>query len=158
MNKYPQADPSCPNCAALSARIDSLEALVKSLGEEVARLRSRKPKTSRTSSKPPSSDTPWDKAEDSKPSPSEKKQGGQSGHKGKNRPPASLEDISETHMVKPTSCGSCSAPLMGNDPSPRLHHVIDIPRVSPKIIEYQLHQLECPECGKSTRAGLPTGV
>ena len=157
MKERPQADPSCPNCAALSDRLDALEALVKSLGAEVTRLRSRKAKTSRTSSKPPSSDEPWDKGASKRP-PSGKKRGGQPGHKGKNRAPASPSDVDETHSIMPALCGSCSAPLTGNDPNPRLHQTIDIPPVTPKIIELQLHQLRCTKCGESTRADLPKGV
>ena len=135
----------------------SLKVIVEKQGVEITRLKAQLQRTSRTSSKPPSSDAPWDKGA-SKRSPSGKKRGGQPGHKGKNRPPASPGDVGETHSIKPTLCGSCTAPLTGNDPNPRLHQTIDIRPVTPQVIELQLHQLRCTKCGKSTRADLPKGV
>ena len=35
---------------------------------------------------------------------------------------------------------------------------VEIPPIKPIIIEHRLHQLECLECGKSTRAKLPFDV
>ncbi len=165
MDERPEPDPSCPSCAALSARLDRIEGLVREQalviakqGEEIERLKARKPKTSRTSSKPPSSDGPWSKAGRSKRAASGKKRGGQPGHQGKTREPAAPEDVDEVKMLKPEQCSSCKAPLTGDDPSPRLHQVIDIPTVALEIVEYRLHQLECVRCGKATRAALPQGV
>jgi len=60
--------------------------------------------------------------------------------------------------VKPDACGSCSGPLIGDDPLPRRHQIIDIPRVKPMACEYQLHALECSNCGEITKAALPEGV
>jgi len=175
----PEPDPSCPSCAALSARLDRIAELVgeqalviakqgeviakqgeviAKQGEEIERLKARKPKTSRTSSKPPSSDGPWSKYSGSKRAGSGKKRGGQPGHKGKTRKPAPPEDVDEVKMVRPEHCGSCNAPLVGDDPSPRIHQVIDIPSVDPEIVEYRLHQPECMQCGAATRAALPGDV
>jgi hypothetical protein len=41
---------------------------------------------------------------------------------------------------------------------PYRHQQVEIPPIQPIIIEYRLHELECQECGKSTRAKLPEGV
>jgi len=41
---------------------------------------------------------------------------------------------------------------------PYRHQHVEIPPIQPIIIEHRLHQLECQECGKSTRAKLPEGV
>ena len=138
MTDLPSPNPSCPGCIALMKELMSLKVIVEEQGVEITRLKAQLQRTSRTSSKPPSSDAPWDKGA-SKRSPSGKKRGGQPGHKGKNRPPASPGDVAETHAIKPTLCGSCSAPLRGNDPNPRLHQTSDIPPVTPKIVELQLH-------------------
>ena len=61
-------------------------------------------------------------------------------------------------MVKPGQCGSCDAPLSGDDPDPLHYQVIDIPPVKPHVTEYLLHKWTCAGCGKATRATLPTGV
>jgi Family of unknown function (DUF6444) len=83
VDKRPESDPSCSSCAALSARLDGIEELVREQvlviekqGAEIERLKARKPKTSRTSSKPPSSDGPWSKTSRSKGAASGKKRGG----------------------------------------------------------------------------------
>ncbi len=156
--KRPQPDPSCRSCAALSERLDELEVIVRDLGAEVTRLKARKPTTSRTSSKPPSSDAPWSKGARRKKKPSGKKRGGQPGHKGQRRRPTPPEGVREAKAVKPGECRSCCEPLAGDDPSPQIHQVVDIPPVEPFVLEYLLHKLKCSRCGTSTRASLPEGV
>jgi transposase len=48
--------------------------------------------------------------------------------------------------------------LSGSDAEPRIHHVWEIPPVSPHVTEYRLHALRCRGCGHVTRAALPEGV
>ena len=131
--------------------------VIEKQGAEIDRLKARKPKTSRTSSKPPSTDAPWAKNA-SKKKPSGRKRGGQPGHKGAQRKPAPPEDVDETKMVKPSHCSSCTEPLFGEDPNPWRHQIIDIPPVKPYITEYVLHRLTCEGCGEETKAELPPGV
>jgi transposase len=137
--------------------VNDLREIVAKQGAEIERLKARKPKTSRTSSKPPSSDAPWAKVRSPKKR-SGKKRGGQPGHAPHQRPEVPPEDVDEVHCVKPESCSSCSAPLEGDDPSAVRHQIIDIPEVVPQVLEYELHRLTCSACGASTRAGLPDGV
>ena len=158
MADLPDPDPSCPSCAVLVEELRKLQRVVEKLGSEVERLKARKPKTSRTSSKPPSSDGPWPKGKGSKRPPSGKQRGGQPGHKGTTRKLAPPEDVDETKSVKPDTCSSCSGPLTGDDPMPRRHQIIDIPPVKPVVTEYQLHALECSSCGETTKAALPEDV
>jgi hypothetical protein len=35
------------------------------------------------------------------------------------------------------------------------HQVTELPPIQAQIIEYQCHRVVCPECGESTRAGVP---
>jgi len=149
----------------LTGRLDEVEGIareqavvIERLGAEVTRLKAREPTTSRTSSKPPSSDAPWSKGARRKKKPSGKKRGGQPGHKGQRRRPTPPEGVSEVNAVKPGECRSCSEPLAGDDPSPQNHQVVDIPPVEPFVLEYLLHKLKCSRCGTSTRASLPEGV
>lgn len=152
-----EPDPNCPSCASLANELSALRKVVEKLSGDVERLKARKPKTSRTSSKPPSTDGPW-KKHAAKPKPSGKKRGAQPGHKGVQRKPAPPEDVDDTKMVKPEHCGHCSSPLSGDDPNPARHQIIDIPPIKPHITEWELHRLTCSGCGESTKAALPDGV
>jgi transposase len=69
-----------------------------------------------------------------------------------------VEDVDEVVVLKPEQCRGCHAPLLGDDPSPFHHQVIEIPPIKPVITEYQWHQLVCPECGETTRAPWPADV
>ena len=61
-------------------------------------------------------------------------------------------------MLKPEQCTHCQAPLLGDDPTPWRHQVIEIPPMKPVVTEYQWHQLVCAACGEVTRAPWPEGV
>ena len=135
----------------LRERVNDLLGVIERQGVEIKRLKARKPTTSRNSSKPPSSDNPF-VSRPSKRMPSGKKRGGQPGHLGKGRYQAAPEDVDEVKVVKPDQCGSCSALLTGEDPSPRRHQIIDIPPVDPTILEVQFHTLLCDSCGAETKA------
>ncbi len=157
MSSELKPNPECPSCALILDELQKLMAVVEKQGAEIERLKARKPKTSRTSSRPPSTDAPWAKPK-SKRKPTGRKRGGQPGHKGKGRDLAKPEDVDETRMVKPSQCKCCSARLTGADPNPLCHQIIDLPPVNPTILEVQLHALTCDECGESTRAELPADV
>lgn len=157
MEPLPEIDPSCPGCANLLSRLTELERVIEKQGAEIERLKARNATTSRTSSKPPSSDAPWARERPPRKR-SGRKRGAQPGHAPKQRKPAPPEDIDDVQCVKPEVCSSCSAPLTGEDAIPVRHQVFDIPPVVPRVVEYQLHRLECAECGLTTRAGLPDGV
>ncbi|QDV05531.1 Transposase IS66 family protein [Planctomycetes bacterium Poly30] len=131
--------------------------VVEKLSGEVERLKARKPKTSRTSSKPPSTDGPWTKRF-SKKKPSGKKRGGQPGHKGVQRKPAPPEDVNQSNDVLLESCRKCSSRMVRTGATPLHHQVIDIPPVKPRIDEWLLHVSQCTGCGSTERASLPAGV
>jgi transposase len=69
-----------------------------------------------------------------------------------------VEEVDEVVVLKPDQCSGCHAPLLGDDPMPFRHQVIEIPPIQPVVTEYQWHQLVCPDCGESTRAPWPQGV
>jgi transposase len=130
---------------AALARIAALEA-------EVAQLK----RNSTNSSKPPSSDPPGVGREPQKPT--GKKRGGQPGHEGHKRkllPPGKVDVVVP---LVPKECDGCGANLRGRDTDPRRHQVIDIPPITPTVTEYQLHALNCDECGATTRAQLPLDI
>jgi len=153
----PRIDPECHGCAEQATKLAELQAVVEKQGAELERLKARKPKTSQTSSKPPSSDGPWTK-HGPKRKPSGKKRGGQPGHKGAQRKPTPPADVDEVHAVRPGSCKKCSSPMVSTGSDPIRHQVIDIPPVKPRVDEWLLHEGLCSGCGSTERAALPAGV
>jgi transposase len=68
------------------------------------------------------------------------------------------EQVAEIHVLKPCTCRRCGNALAGDDPSPYKHQVIEVPKMTARVDEYQLHTLICEGCETSTRAALPEGV
>jgi len=69
-----------------------------------------------------------------------------------------VEEVDEVVVLKPDQCRGCHAPLLGDDPSPFRHQVIELPPIKPVVTEYQWHQLVCAVCGEVSRAPWPKGV
>lgn len=89
---------------------------------------------------------------------SRRKRGAQPGHPGHARPLLPPEQVSEIVTLLPAVCAHCGRPLVGTDPTPQLHQVVEAPPLSPHVTEYRRHQLVCKDCGLATRAELPAGV
>jgi transposase len=136
----------------------SLLAQVQALAAEVADLRERANRNSRNSSRPPSSDGPEAPPNPSRQDKRGRKPGGQPGHPGTNRKLVPIEQVKESHAVKPEMCRHCGHALESDDPKPHRHQVTEIPPVVAEVTECRLHKLACPACGKETRAELPAGV
>ena len=135
----------------LEARVAALEATVQQLQEQLQQH-------SRTSSRPPSSDSPEALAKRPRRQPTGRRPGGQPGHEGHARGLVPVEQVDVIVPVKPERCRHCQQPLQGEDQQPQRHQVTEIPPVKPVITEYQLHQLVCSACGAATRAEVPPGV
>jgi transposase len=139
--------PSCPECTKLRSEIDELRA-------ELKRLKQQLNLNSSNSSKPPSSDPPWQRRPPS--SPSGRKPGGQPGHPGHFRTP--LQPTSVLVYV-PASCESCGHALSQEpapaDPSVLRHQVLELPQQPIEIVEHQSHARTCPCCGHVTRKPIP---
>jgi transposase len=69
-----------------------------------------------------------------------------------------VDDVDEVVAYKPTRCAGCGALPLGDDPVPYRHQVTELPIVKPKVIEHQVHCLDCPRCGKRNRDELPPEV
>src|SRR5499433_3427461 len=119
-------------------------------------LEERLNQPSRNSSRPPSSDPP--PSQRPKRLRGQRRRGGQPGHPGQTRTLRPVEEVDEVVVLKPERCSGCHAPLVGDDPTPFRHQVLEIPPIKPVITEYQWHQLVCSECGATTRAPWPEGV
>src|SRR5512132_2266725 len=136
---------------ALERRMAALEATVQQLWEQVQQ-------TSRTSSRPPSSDPPQALGKRPRREPTGSRPGGQPGHEGQARALVPEEEVDIVVPVKPERCHHCQYTLQGEDPQPQRHQVTEIPPMKPVVTEYQLHRLVCPACGEETRADVPAGV
>ena len=141
---------------ALEARVETLASMVHALQEQVCTLQEQLHQTSRNSSRPPSSDPPQP-YRPSRPG-GKRRRGGQPGHPGHTRTLLPVNEVDEVVVIKPEECIQCHAPLLGDDPTPWRHQVIELPPITPVVTEYQWHQLVCAACGEVTRAPWPTGV
>ena len=129
---------------------------IRHLEQSVARLS----RNSSNSSRPPSSDPPGMKKGNKK-AKSTRKQGGQPGHKGKNRKFLPIEAMDKIHDIFPDRCEHCQSPFSQTliDPlaKPVRHQVFDLPAIVPFKEEYRCYSLLC-QCGHSTAASLPVQV
>ena len=138
----------------LKQQVTVLQKQVDSLEVEVTKLREQVTKNSKNSSKPPSSDPPYQRKYP-KQEPSGQKKGGQKGHAGKGRKLKPPEQVNRIVVSKPAACKACGALLLGEDQQPRRHQVIELPKVEAQVIEYQLHSLTCCACGVHNQAEWP---
>ena len=142
---------------ALRQENDELRSQLTSLATELASLRERIGRSSRNSSKPPSSDGPGFKPPERRKG-SGRKRGGQPGHPGSGPELLPIERVDEVVEHHPNACRRCGTLLHGEDPDPLRHQVIEIPPIAPVVIEHLLHRLVCPCCSTSTCATLPAEV
>lgn len=138
----------------------SVQMLVRVLSERLEQLEEKLGQNSQNSSRPPSSDGFGNqpKAEDKKDKREKRpnRTAGDTSRQAHKLYPS--EDCSAVHEQIPTVCGACGAALRGVDAHPHRHQVVEVPPMSPQVIEYRLHQLTCEQCGAQTRGGLPEGV
>jgi hypothetical protein len=66
-----------------------------------------------------------------------------------------VDEVVEHH---PDACRRCGTLLEGEDADPLRHQLIEIPPITPLVIEHRLHRLVCPCCSSSTGATLPADV
>ena len=141
-------------------RIEELTVQLNALASRVAQLEEQKGRSSRNSSKPPSSDGKGFRSTggEEKSKGTGRKRGGQQGHPGAGRELLPTEQCQEVIIHHPSHCEACGEALVGDDPEPLRHQVVDIPPITAFVIEHQLHRLICPHCQSSTCASLPVGV
>ncbi len=142
----------------LLARVRELESVVvgqrrviAEQADRIAELERRLGRDSSTSSRPPSSDAPWDKQPAKKRSSrsrSGRKPGKQPGGASVSR--SLVEDPDETFEVAPDRCARCARSLDGAAEAARVRRqVVDVqPPPPPKVTEYQLVSRRCGGCGQ----------
>lgn len=142
---------------AQQEELQQLRAQISTMATELANLRERISRSSRNSSKPPSSNGPGFKPPERRKG-SGRKRGGQPGHPGHGPELLPIERVDEVVEHRPDACRRCGSLLQGEDPEPLRHQLIEIPPITPMVIEHRLHRLICPCCSTSTCASLPPEV
>lgn len=139
---------------SLLEKIAQLEARIKTLEVENALLRNKK--NSSNSHLPPSQDIARPKRNQSLRERTDKKVGGQPGHKGTTLECSSEVDEIIKHM--PSSCSNCGNELC-DAPEVFLsaRQLVDIPPIAFTRIEHQLYQKQC-SCGHTMQGDFPKHV
>ena len=147
--------------ASERARADSLALQVAALVAQVEDLRRQLGKDSSTSSKPPSSDSPYKKK------PRDRSLRGRSGRKPGKQPGAQSSTLKQTDnpddtvRCGPAACGCCGHDLTGEPVlgTPQKRQVFEAsPPPPPTVTEYQVAAKQCPDCGEISVGLAPAGV
>jgi len=136
---------------AVQDYIRDLQKRVKELQGQVETLQGRLDQTSQTSSKPPSSDSPFKKPE-RKPRKSGGKRGARKGHRGTG---PTLLSPTEVHWIEPGPCACGHGELVSLEPY-YTHQVIELPPIKMDIHHFILHQGTCRGCGRQLKAQVPS--
>jgi transposase len=147
--------------AELAARLAEAYRLIAELTARVEQLERQAGRDSSTSSRPPSSDSPYKKKEPRDRSLRERgkrRPGKQPGEPGTTM--SLVDDPDERFEYPPAECCGCGAGLAGEEVvAQRRHQVTDIePAPAPKVTEYVAQAKECPCCGAVTEGELPAHV
>src|SRR6059058_3926443 len=143
---------------ALATQIEELAQQLAKPGEVLQELQARLAKSSRNSSKPPSSDGYGKvKRTTSLRKSGDKPNGGQPGHEGQTLMASEPLDRVETYAV--SSCAHCQASLAALATGGyEERQVFDIPAIR---IDGTAHRAEikvCPACGNANKGAFPAGV
>jgi hypothetical protein len=142
---------------AQAARIDELVAGHAALAGRVQELERQAGRSSRNSSLPPCRDSPDARKQRPKKQ-SERKQGGQPGHRGTHRKMVADPDRVVEHW--PSACAGCGQAIVDSDRvcdgDPVAHQVSEI-IVRVEVTEHRRMRVPCA-CGCRTLAELPAGV
>jgi transposase len=144
---------------ALGREIAKLRQENAGLKQEVAELQRQLGKNSSNSSKPPSSDgfKKRPRIKGSLRGISEKKSGGQAGHKGDTLRRVDTPDIIKRHEA--TRCAHCQAGLtVGMASGVEKRQVFDLPEPRLEVTEHQAQIYRCSHCHGTTKAAFPDGV
>jgi len=140
--------------------VGELTAQNERLAARVGQLERQAGKDSSTSSRPPSSDSPYKKkgADRSLRDRGKRRPGKQPGSPGVTM--NLVDDPDERFEFPPAACCGCGAGLAGEPVlAQRRHQVTDIaPAPAPRVTEYVAQARQCPGCGTVTAGELPAHV
>lgn len=146
---------------------------VQQLEERLNRLEAQARQDSRTSSRPPSLDSPKTRAQrraEARAKAKElmrregerRKAGGQAGHRGAGRELRPEDQVDEIVDHYPHGCAGCGRTFTDRERQPKRrfgrHQVAELPPISVIWTEHRTHQLRCPDCRARTSARLPDAI
>ncbi len=131
--------------------LEAENSLLRQKIEELERKQKHK-KTSRNSSIPPSKDENRPKRNQSLRKRSNKKVGGQKGHKGYYLKMPETPDVVEKHV--PKYCTNCGKEFKGEPTFLGKRQILDIPEIKAKWTEHQIYSFQC-SCGACVKADYP---
>ena len=137
--------------AVLRARTAELEKMVEDLTQMVLMLKERLDRNSGNSGKPPSSDSPDQRAERRGKGASGGKRGG---HPGSKRDLLPQEQVSEFKPLFPAECENCFCPLPQTPDALQRYQTVDLPVLKAHVIEWLRHRVACPKCRHKTWASM----
>ena len=146
--------------AAAGAALEAAEARIAALSERVAQMERRLGKDSSTSSRPPSSDSPYKKK------PRDRSLRGRSGRKPGKQPGAEsstlrqVADPDQIMVCAPAACGRCGADLAGAPVTgtQKLQEFEIAPPPPPRVTEYQVQGRACGRCGAVSAGQAPAWI
>ena len=146
--------------AAAGAALEAAEARFTELSERVAELERRLGKDSGTSSRPPSSDSPYKKK------PRDRSLRGRSGRSRGKQPGAQsstlrqVADPDEVVVCFPAACGRCGADLAGARVmcAQKRQEFEIVPPPPPRVTGYQVQARACERCGAVSAGQAPARI
>jgi transposase len=134
---------------AVRDHVVALANRLHALPQQVDMLQGRLDKTSNTSSKPPSSDSPFQKPTRRTASGT---RGARKGHPGAG---VTLRAPTDVHHVSPAPC-ACGHGALATPTPYQTHQVLELPPIAMDIRHFLLHQARCVGCGALRKADVPS--
>jgi transposase len=137
---------------AVQAYLRTVHDALGQLQERVETLETRLKQNSTTSSRPPSSDAPYKRPQQRMTSTTPRKAGGKPGHPGHRQvllPPTTVQTL------RPERC-ACGNTTFALTTPYHTHQVIELPAIAMEVTHWVLHQGWCADCGRWTKAQVPT--
>lgn len=133
---------------ALQTQLHELQAQQQCLPSQVEQLQARLATPSKTSNKPPSSDSPFTQPARRS---SSGKRGARPGHPGAG---ITLLAPTEVHHVYPAP-SACGAGELGRLTASHAHQSIELPPITLEVRHFRLYQASCVGCGALLKADIP---
>lgn len=144
--------------AELVSLVKAQQEEIQSLKAKIEQLKRQQGRSSRNSSRPPSSDSPAQRHQRKGKPRSTRARGAQPGHKKYERALLLESQVDRCHRyLPPRQCGCGGIIRQVNNPTFR-HQVFELPEVKATVTEHQLFSGYCNRCGQKHTAHLPDWV
>lgn len=141
----------------LRSENEGLRLALQAAIDQIKKLEAQLSKTSKNSSKPPSSDGFKRPSPQSLRKKGERKTGGQPGHEGKTLNQVETPDVIVTHRAD--LCEVCSTSLVAVESlGVELRQEVDLPVIQPIVTEHQAEIKVCPRCGSAAKGQFPKDI